>query len=101
MKAFFITMALYQSEIIKQDPILKGLDRTPVFYTAHYEEIKELSPDFDLLIKGTVSPIQMIKHKTKNIYGVQFNPEYPAEGDKSGLIILDNFIKLFVIKEGQ
>lgn len=85
-----------QTEIIKNDLLLAGVNEFPKFYSSHCEEIKKLHEDFDLLVKGEISPFQMIRHKTKNIYGVQFHPEYTVPDDNSGKIILKNFVGLFV-----
>jgi GMP synthase-like glutamine amidotransferase len=48
------------------------------------------------MASGSVTPIQMIKHETKTIYGVQFHPETPGEflSTPQGWKLLSNFAKI-------
>ncbi len=80
--------------VTESDKLLKGIQQSPKLYASHCEEIKKLNSSFKLLIKDTTSPVQMMKHKTKDIYGVQFHPEKAVPGDNSGMIILRHFINL-------
>ena len=81
------------TKIIKPDKILAGLPAKLRVYVSHCEEIKSLPRKFELLIKGRMSKLQMIKHKNKEIYGVQFHPEQRSPENPDGMKILENFIE--------
>ena len=78
------------------DPILEGLSDTLLVWENHAYAVAKLPDGFRLMASGSVSPIQMIKHETKTIYGVQFHPETPGEflSTPQGWKLLSNFAKI-------
>ena len=66
--------------VLKSDPLLDGLGEEPVFLAAHYWEIKEIPPGFELLASSDICRIQAIKRVGKLVYGTQFHPEAYTEG---------------------
>ena len=66
--------------ILKPDPLFDGLEETPRFLAAHYWEIKETPPGFELLASSNSCRIQAIKQTGKQVYGTQFHPEAYTEG---------------------
>ena len=91
-KNCFRSEGMIATKIIKPDKILAGLPAKPKVYVSHCEEIKSLPRKFELLIKGRMSKLQMIKHKNKEIYGVQFHPEQRSPENPAGMKILENFM---------
>jgi GMP synthase-like glutamine amidotransferase/murein DD-endopeptidase MepM/ murein hydrolase activator NlpD len=89
----FRSEGMIATKIIKTDKILAGLPAKPKVYVSHCEEIKSLPRDFELLIKARTSKLQMIKHKNKEIYGVQFHPEHESPENPAGRQILENFVE--------
>lgn len=69
--------------ILKPDPLFDGLEETPRFLAAHYWEIKETPPGFELLASSNSCRIQAIKQTGKQVYGTQFHPEAYTEGQTS------------------
>ncbi|MBN1316826.1 MAG: gamma-glutamyl-gamma-aminobutyrate hydrolase family protein [Anaerolineales bacterium] len=65
---------------LKADPLFDGMDERPVFLHAHYWEVKEVPPGFELLASSDSCRIQVIKQTVKPVYGVQFHPEAYADG---------------------
>ncbi|QEE15707.1 gamma-glutamyl-gamma-aminobutyrate hydrolase family protein [Promethearchaeum syntrophicum] len=68
-------------------------------YESHFEEIKFVPKFLEIFTIYASSPsckIQIIKHKSQQIFGVQFHPEYPDDPltFKDGTILLNNFINL-------
>ncbi len=63
----------------RSDPLFEGLAQSPIFLQAHYWEIKEVPPAFEVLASSDECSIQVIKHETELVYGTQFHPEAYTE----------------------
>lgn len=77
--------------ILKPDPLFDGLGEKPAFLTAHYWEVKEVPPGFELLASSDACRIQAIRWTGKLVYGTQFHPEVYTEreaGRRSPLVNL-------------
>ncbi|MFP3871738.1 MAG: GMP synthase subunit A [Candidatus Natronoplasma sp.] len=61
-----------------------------VVWESHNDEIKKLGPDMVKLAYSKTCPIQAFKHKSENIYGLQFHPE--VDHTEYGKKIFENFI---------
>ena len=62
----------------------------------HQHKILKLPPNFEILGASMYSRYDIIKHKKKPIYGVQFHPENNETGKK----LMENFLKK-ICKEAQ
>ena len=80
--------------IVKRDPIFEGLGDEIVVDERHYQEIKVLPDEFEVLATHDVCRIQAIKHKTKLMYGTQFHPENYTTEHPAGEAILRSFFGL-------
>ncbi len=79
-------------ELLKDDPLLENLHSPITVFNWHHEEVKEMPAGFDLLGSSKLCPIQIIRHRGKEIYGVQFHPE--LSGRKAdGRLLLINFLR--------
>lgn len=77
------------------DPIWAGLGDAPVFWEAHYWEMKEpLPPVFALLASTDTCRVQLIKHRQHCIYGTQFHPEGYSDDYRDGARFLANFFDI-------
>ncbi len=76
--------------IKKSDGLLEGVTGKSFFQKAHSEFIT-VPNEFDLLAMSDSCSNEVMKYKTKDIYGVQFHPEVSGE---AGKIIFDNFLKM-------
>ncbi|MCK4392541.1 hypothetical protein KAX17_06510, partial [Candidatus Bipolaricaulota bacterium] len=65
--------------VLRSDPLFDGLGEEPVFLAAHYWEVKEVPPGFELLASSDACQIQVIKQVGKFVYGTQFHPEAYTE----------------------
>jgi GMP synthase-like glutamine amidotransferase len=61
--------------VLKSDPLFGGLGGAPRFLEAHYWEIKEIPPGFELLAASESCRVQAIRQAGKSVYGTQFHPE--------------------------
>ncbi len=78
-------------DLINSDSILA--------YETHHQEIKyipEYDKEFQIYASSEVCKIQLVKHKTRALYGAQFHPENPTnpEALKQGIAMIHNFVAL-------
>ena len=76
------------------DPILAGLSSPIKAFFWHELEVDPLPRYFVLLGSGELCPVQMMRHRTKPIYGVQFHPEYSSRRYHDGVVIFQNFLEI-------
>ncbi|MBN1573690.1 MAG: gamma-glutamyl-gamma-aminobutyrate hydrolase family protein [Deltaproteobacteria bacterium] len=88
-------------ELVAEDPILEGLSSPIRTYFWHELQVDPLPEDFILLGVGKTCRVQMMRHKTKPIYGVQFHPEYSSMRHGDGVVIFRNFLKIAGIAPGS
>jgi len=66
--------------VLKPDPLFGSLGEKPVFLAAHYWEVKEIPPGFELLASSDACRIQAVRQTGKLVCGTQFHPEAYTEG---------------------
>ena len=77
-----------QINFMFDDPLTQGIPLTSSFTEEHTEGIGLPDDDFFLLASSAHYEVEAMKHKKKNIYGVQFHPEVSGELGKK---LLGNF----------
>ncbi len=75
-----------------EDDILKNFKKSFWAWATHNDEVVELPKDFEILAHSDKCKIQVMKHKNRPIYGVQFHPEVVQTED--GSLIFKNFIDI-------
>jgi GMP synthase (glutamine-hydrolysing) len=70
-------------------PILDGCSKSFIVYHLHMDVVV-LPKVFNLLVHGHNSEVELMKHQSKPIWGVQFHPERTKKGQH----ILHNFLQL-------
>ena len=73
------------------DALTQGIPLTSSFTEDHTEGIGLPDDDFFLLASSAHYEVEAMKHKKKNIYGVQFHPEVSGALGKK---LLENFCKI-------
>jgi GMP synthase-like glutamine amidotransferase len=76
------------------DPLFEGLSEEPVFFQAHYFELKEVPPEMALLAVSDCCRIQAIKRLDRPVYGTQFHPERYDDDHPDGRTLLKGFFDL-------
>lgn len=79
---------------IKDDPLFRDLPNKFMVQVGHHDEIKKVPKNYEIIAIGRVCKAQIIKHKEKLIYGVQFHPYNVTPEHPAGKILLKNFIDL-------
>ncbi|MDW7678970.1 MAG: glutamine-hydrolyzing GMP synthase [bacterium] len=75
--------------IAPADPLFENIKSPLRVWMSHGDRVESLPPKFSTIGRTTNSPFCVIKHKTRNIYGLQFHPE--VAHTEQGEQILKNF----------
>jgi GMP synthase (glutamine-hydrolysing) len=70
--------------------VLKGLSRKEKVWMSHGDTVYELPEDYETLAFTESCPIAAYRHKTRQIYGLQWHPE--VVHTEKGMKMLQNFI---------
>lgn len=84
----------FKVTLTEDDPILSGLSSPIKTFFWHELQVDPLPRDFVLLGSGELCTIQIMRHRTKPIYGVQFHPEYSSGRYQDGIVIFRNFLEI-------
>lgn len=87
-------LGFQEIELIKSSPLFNKLDNKFVCYQYHRDEVKVVPNGFELLASNKMCKIQAMKHKERNLYGVQFHPEQYNKENTDGKTILSNFLDM-------
>jgi GMP synthase-like glutamine amidotransferase len=98
---YFVETGMQPVEIVKRDPLFRGLPRTMMLAEAHYCEIKTLPPGFELLASNEACTIQAMRLTGHLIYGTQFHAEAYTEAFAHGKRLLTNFFALAGLVAGR
>ncbi len=79
-----------QVTVDKPVGVLKELDRSEKVWMSHGDTVSELPEDYEMLAFTGSCPIAAFRHKTKQIYGLQWHPE--VVHTKNGMKMIRNFI---------
>lgn len=78
-------------------PITKDIPKKSIVWESHNDEVTVVPECFDILGKSENCKVQIVKHKTKPFYGLQFHPE--VEHTEYGKQIFKNFIEICMVKK--
>lgn len=79
--------------LLKEDDVLfEGVAKKSIVWESHNDEVTVLPNGFELLGESKNCKIQAMRHKKKQLYGLQFHPE--VEHTEYGEQIFKNFVKL-------
>lgn len=90
--SFFEQRGWSEMTIVKEDPLLEGLDDNFDAWSNHGFGLAFLPEGFELLCKGEENSIQIIKHMEKPTYGILFHPEANTVKENPAKKIIENFI---------
>jgi GMP synthase (glutamine-hydrolysing) len=76
--------------IIKPEGVLKDLDKKEIVWMSHGDTVIKVSDELYMLANTENCPIAAFKHKTKQIWGLQWHPE--VVHTEKGIKMLRNFV---------
>jgi GMP synthase (glutamine-hydrolysing) len=76
------------------ESIFAEMPRALSVWQSHYEEVKELPENFELMASSETCRIEAMRHTSRSLFSVQFHPELFDEAHPQGKNILENFLKL-------
>ena len=84
--------------ILKESNIFKGCNNNFQVWMSHGDSVIDVNSHFDIIASSGNNNISAIKHKTKELYGLQFHPEVTHTKDKGKIIknfLINNFVIYF------
>jgi len=87
-------LGFHKVEVLRRDRLFEGLPSLIRVYEAHARVVERVPPGFIHLAKAKDYDVEVIRHKNRPIYGVQFHPERYCEEYPDGRRILENFLKI-------
>ena len=78
--------------IDREDEILDGVSSPFQAWESHNDEVTELPPDFISLAHSDSCRVQVMRHKERPLFGIQFHPE--VEHTEFGERIFENFLNV-------
>jgi GMP synthase (glutamine-hydrolysing) len=78
--------------ILEANEIFEGLPKELKVWASHSDEVKILPQDFKLLAESDVCKIEGMRHRSRDMYGIQWHPEvYHTE---KGVEFYRNFVNI-------
>ena len=90
----FKEWGVFPVQIVRRDPLFRGLGESVRVQEYHRSEVKALGRDLVLLASSNDCRVQAFVHRSRPIYGTQFHPEASPENYPDGLRILSNFFRI-------
>ena len=81
-------------EVRIQDPddILRDVPNPTVVWASHNDEVSVVPPDFKVLASSENCPVQVMRHRTRPLFGMSYHPE--VEHTRDGPQMFRNFIRI-------
>lgn len=74
------------------DDILQGVPESSTVWASHHDEVSKVPDDFQVLAHSQACPVQVMRHKERPLFGMQFHPE--VEHTEAGVTMFRNFIRI-------
>lgn len=81
-------------KVNQADPLLAGLPDEFVVSQSHAFQLSDTPPGFELLASSAECRVQVMRHRERAVYGVQFHPENYDNEHSHGRTVLENFFRL-------
>lgn len=79
-------------EVLDEDDILRGVPQKTIVWASHHDEVSVLPPDFKVLARSDTCPVQVMRHRSRPLFGLSFHPE--VEHTRDGVTMFRNFVRI-------
>lgn len=76
--------------VIEPGRLLRDVPERSQVWASHHDEVSHVPDAFTVLARSETCPVQVIEHKKRPLFGVQFHPE--VEHTDAGVQIFQNFL---------
>ena len=81
-----------QLDIRDPDEILRDVPDKSTVWASHHDEVSVLPPDFEVLASSENCPVQVMRHRSRPLFGMSFHPE--VEHTQAGGTMFRNFVRI-------
>jgi GMP synthase (glutamine-hydrolysing) len=79
-------------EVLDEDDILRGVPPKTIVWASHHDEVSVLPPGFKVLARSESCPVQVMRHRSRPLFGMSFHPE--VEHTRDGVAMFRNFVRI-------
>lgn len=79
-----------QVTVNNNNPLFRGIESDFFVYNSHFDEVCNLTGDFEILASSNQCEVQAYQIKNTPMWGVQFHPEIDMESGKKFIMDLSN-----------
>ncbi len=81
-----------EMHIVDEGDILRDVPNPSTVWESHHDEVNVVPEGFKVLAKSDTCPVQVMRHETRPLFGMQFHPE--VEHTEGGVQMFRNFVRI-------
>lgn len=84
--------AQVEIDILDEKALFKDISSPMTVWSSHKDEVNSVPDEFEIIANSSLCDVEAMKHKEKDIFGIQFHPE--VHHTPKGEIIFKNFYEI-------
>lgn len=84
--------AQVEIDILNENTIFKDIGSPMTVWSSHKDEVHSVPEEFEIIANSSLCDVEAMKHKEKDIFGIQFHPE--VHHTPKGEFIFKNFYEI-------
>jgi GMP synthase (glutamine-hydrolysing) len=81
-----------EMEVLEEGDILRDVPKRSIVWESHHDEVSVVPDSFKVLARSETCPVQVMRHKERPLFGMQFHPE--VEHTQAGVTMFRNFVRI-------
>lgn len=81
-----------EMEVLNEGDILRDVPERSTIWASHHDEVSVVPDSFQVLARSDTCPVQVMRHKERPLFGMQFHPE--VEHTEAGVTMFNNFVRI-------